>query len=94
MFIKPLNGHVLIEPASAATQSKGGIYLPDTAQEKPAEGYVRALPADSGDEVDLGDRVIYKRFSGEDLVVEGKEYKMVPFGELLAKYVEGDAIPE
>ena len=94
MNIKPLNGHVLLEPVGAAEKTASGIFLPETAKEKPDEGFVRALPADAGDEVDLNDRVIYKRFSGEELKIDGEEYRLVPLADLLAKYVEGDAIPE
>ncbi len=94
MNIKPLNGHVLLEPVEAAEQTAGGLYLPDTAKEKPDEGFIRALPADADEELDLNDRVIYKRFAGEELKIDGETYRIVPMGDLLAKYVEGDAIPE
>ena len=94
MNIQPVNGYVLIEPAEAEERTAGGIIVPDSAREKPAEGYVRALSADAGDEVAIGDRVIYKKFAGEELSSGDTIYKLLPYGDLLAKYVQADAIPE
>ncbi len=94
MKIQPLNEYVLLRPADAEERSAGGILLPDSAQEKPAEGIVLALPPDAEDDVAIGDRVIYKKYSGEDLRVEGETLKLVPYGDLLAKYVDADEIPD
>ncbi|MCA9551877.1 MAG: co-chaperone GroES [Myxococcales bacterium] len=94
MNLQPVNGYVLIEPVEAEQQTRGGIYVPDSAQQRPAEGYVRAMSADAGDEVAIGDRVVYKKFSGEDLTLDGNKVKLIPYGDLLGKFVEADAIPE
>lgn len=94
MNLQPLNGNVLLEPLEAADQSAGGIYLPESAKERPTEGIVRAISADAGEEIELGDRVLYKKFSGEEIRFEGTDYRLVPFGDLLAKYVAADEIPE
>ena len=94
MNLQPVNGYVLIEPVEAEQQTRGGIYVPDSAQQRPAEGYVRAMSADAGDEVAIGDRVVYKKFSGEDLTLDGNKVMLIPYGDLLGKFVEADAIPE
>ncbi len=94
MQIQPLNDNVLLRLVEAEEVTKGGIILPDTAKESPAEGIVEAIAADATDEVAIGDRVLYKRFSGEEIKVDGTKYRLVPAGDLLAKYVEADAIPE
>lgn len=93
MHLQPLNGHVLLEPVAAEEKSKGGIYLPDTAREAPDEGVIKALPPNGSEEVAVGDRVLYKRYSGQEITFEGDKLRLVPIGDLLAKYVKADAIP-
>ncbi|MCA9543211.1 MAG: co-chaperone GroES [Myxococcales bacterium] len=94
MNLQPLNGYVLIEQSQAETRSAGGLILPDTAQEAPTRGIIRAMAADASDEIDVGDEVIYKKYSGEELKWEGATYRLVPAGDLLCKIVETDAIPD
>lgn len=86
MKIKPLNGYVVIKPLEQEEMTKSGIVIPDTAsKEKPQEGEVVAV-ADtniSSDgtklpiEMKVGDKVLYGRYSGEDVKVEDVEYKIV-----------------
>jgi len=86
MNIKPLNGYVVIKPLAAEEVTKSGIYIPDTAnKEKPKEGEVVAISAtnindhgiDLPIEMKLGDKVLYGQYSGEDVKVDGVEYKIV-----------------
>lgn len=93
MAFQPLNGNVLLRRIEAAETSAGGIYLPDAAREAPAEAFVEALPADDSGEVIIGDRVFYRMSAGEDVTLAGTVYRLVPMGDILAKYVEADAIP-
>jgi chaperonin GroES len=93
MNLQPVNGHVLLRTVDAAEKSAGGIYLPETAREQPAEGVVEALPPGGSEEVAIGDRVIYKRMAGEEISLDGTKRRIVLIGDLLAKYVEADAIP-
>jgi chaperonin GroES len=88
--LKPLAGYVLVEPSAADTQTASGIYLPETAQEKPAQGTVMAVGAPSfefGREVfppvNVGDKVIYKKWGGDEIKLSGKEYKLVKFDDLM-----------
>jgi chaperonin GroES len=86
MKIKPLNGYVVIKPLEAEEVTKSGIVIPDTAnKEKPQEGEVVAVASKNINsngtelpiELKVGDRVLYGRYSGEDVKVDGVEYKIV-----------------
>jgi chaperonin GroES len=93
MQLQPMNGHVLLEPVAAEERTKGGLYMPETAREAPDEGVVEALPQTGSDEIAIGDRVMYKRHSGQEITFDGRKRLLVPVGDLLAKYVRADAIP-
>ncbi|KKQ67002.1 MAG: 10 kDa chaperonin [Candidatus Daviesbacteria bacterium GW2011_GWA2_38_24] len=89
--IKPLAGFLLVEPEQAGTTTPSGIVLPETAKEKPAQGKVVAVGSpiiDMGREVSspvsVGDRVIYKKWGGDEIRVKGAEYKLVKFDDLMA----------
>ncbi len=93
MKVTPLAGFILIEPVEAETKTAGGIYLPDTAtQDKPQLGKVIAIGSattkDNGTKVEppvkKGDQVIYRKWGGEDLKIEGKELKLVKFEDIMA----------
>ncbi len=98
LSIKPLLDNVLIEPMEREQQLPSGIVIPDTAKEKPQEGKVVAvgpgkygtcLPAGrKGElikpEVKVGDRVLYKRYGGDEIKIEGKDYLMVSAEDILA----------
>ena len=92
MNIKPLADRVIIEPLAAIEKTKGGIYVPDTAQEKPQEGKVVAAgpgkASDSGEivkmEVKVGDKVLYGKYSGTEITVDGEEYLVVRESDILA----------
>jgi chaperonin GroES len=94
MNLQPMHGRVLVKPSEAQGKTAGGIYIPDTAKEKLQEGDVVAVAKDATDEVAVGDRVIYREFGGTEVLVDGQEYILFTEDELLAKYVEADAIPE
>ena len=94
MNIQPLGDYILLRQVEAVAMTKGGLYLPDTAKEAPEEGVVVAMAADAPDDVAIGDKVIYKKYAGQEMTVEGEKLRLIPAGDLLAKYVEADAIPE
>jgi len=78
--IKPLADRVLIEPMAVETKTASGIYIPDTAKEKPQKGKVVAVGPGTKDEkisVKVGDKVIYEKFGGTELKWEGKDYLMM-----------------
>lgn len=91
MGIKPLMGYVLVEPSEAETKTSSGIILPESAQEKPAQGLVVAVGDDWITEgkvvkapVKVGDIVVYKKWGGDEIKVSGKELKLVKFDDLMA----------
>lgn len=77
MNVKPLADRVLIEPAPAETKTVGGIIIPDTAKEKPLKGTVVAVGNGTKDEdmvLKEGDVVLYGKYAGTELEIEGKKY--------------------
>jgi chaperonin GroES len=80
-MIRPLFDRVLIERTEEPSQTKSGLFLPETAKEKPAEGIVRAVGngrvADDGDlrplTVKIGDRVLFGKYAGTEIKVDGEE---------------------
>lgn len=92
LSIKPLMGYILVEPSEAETRTSSGIILPESAQEKPAQGTVLACGDDMVFEngktlkcpVKVGDRVVYKKWGGDEIKMEGKELKLVKFDDLMA----------
>ncbi len=85
--IRPLADRVLIEPAPAEETTASGIIIPDTAQEKPQRGVVVAVGPGKPDEpttVKIGDSVLYGKYSGTDLNVEGKDYMIMRESDILA----------
>ena len=86
-MIKPLSDRVLIEPKEAETKTAGGIYIPDTAKEKPQQGTVIAAGPGKKDEpmeVKAGDQVIYGKYAGTEVTVEDKKYLIVKQSDILA----------
>jgi chaperonin GroES len=95
--LKPLGGHVLIEPTEQEEMTAGGIILPETAKEKPQEGKVLAAgPGDFNDktgarnpmEVKTGDKVLFAKYSGTEIKMDGKKLLILRASDLLA-IVEG-----
>lgn len=92
MKVKPLGDRVIIQPSESKEQTKGGIVLPDTAKEKPQEGKIVAVGAgkktDDGKlialSVKVGDVVLYGKYSGTEITVDGEEYLMVREEDILA----------
>ena len=86
-MIKPLADRVLVEPKEAETKTASGLYIPDTAKEKPQEGKVIAAGPGKKDEpmeVKVGDEVICGKYAGTVVTVEGKKYLIVKQSDILA----------
>ena len=87
MSIKPLADRVLIEPAPAETKTVGGIIIPDTAKEKPLQGTIVAVGKGTKDEemvLKVGDTVLYGKYAGTELDVEGTKYLIMRQSDVLA----------
>ena len=87
MNIKPLADRVLVEPQEAQTKTASGIFIPDTAKEKPQQGKVVAAGPGKKDEpmeVKPGDVVLYGKYSGTEVTVDDKKYLIVKQSDILA----------
>lgn len=90
--LKPLEDRVVVEPKKAEDKTASGIILPDTAQEKPQEATIVAVgpgkASDSGTivkmTVKVGDSVLYGKYSGSEVTVDGKEYLIMRESDILA----------
>ena len=92
MKIKPLADRIVVEPLEETEEMRGGLYIPDTAKEKPQQGTVVAVGpgrrTEEGTllevEVNKGDRVLYGKYSGTEVTVDGTDYLIVMESDVLA----------
>ncbi|NHE59384.1 co-chaperone GroES [Cyclobacterium plantarum] len=85
--IQPLADRVLVEPAAAEEKTASGLYIPDTAKEKPQKGTVVAVGSGKKDEpltVKVGDTVLYGKYAGTELSVEGADYLIMREADIFA----------
>jgi chaperonin GroES len=85
--LKPLADRVLVEPKEAETKTASGIFIPDTAREKPQQGKVVAVGPGIKDEkmeVKVGDLVLYGKYSGTEITVDGKDYLIMKQSDIFA----------
>lgn len=94
--LNPLDDRIVVEPVAAEEKTAGGIVLPDSAKEKPQRGIVLAVGPgkllDNGERgqlsVVVGDEVIYGKYSGSDVEVDGREVKILRESDVLAKVIK------
>lgn len=94
--LRPLDDRVVVEPMEAEETTAGGIVLPDTAKEKPQRGTVIAVGPgkllDNGTRAEaavaVGDEVIYGKYSGSEVEIDGREVKILRESDILAKVVK------
>jgi len=94
--LKPLDDRIVVEPVEAEEMTAGGIVLPDTAKEKPQRGTVLAVGPgkllDNGERgalsVAIGDEVIYGKYAGTDIEIDGLDVKLLRESDVLAKVVK------
>ncbi len=85
--VKPLADRVLIQPVEAETKTASGIYIPDTAKEKPQRGNVVAAGPGTKDvtmEVKVGDVVLYGKYAGTEISIDGIDYLIMKQSDILA----------
>ena len=89
--VAPLADRVVVKPSEEAEQMRGGLYIPDTAKEKPQQGEVVAVGpgrVEDGKRVDMelkvGDKVLYGKYSGTEVTVEGEQYLILRESDVLA----------
>jgi chaperonin GroES len=91
MKLRPLQDRILVQRVEEETKTKGGIIIPDTAKEKPAEGKVVAVGngkvGDDGNraalEIKVGDRILFGKYSGTEVKIEGEEYLIMREDDVL-----------
>lgn len=84
MKIRPLGERILLKMVESETKTAGGIYIPETAQEKTQEGVVLAVGDDESINVKVKDRVIYDKYAGSTIKVDGEEQLIVKIDDILA----------
>ena len=90
--VKPLADRVVVQPLDESEQMRGGLYIPDTAKEKPSQGEIVAVgPGKISDEgarlemdVSVGDKVLYGKYSGTDVTLDGEEYLILRESDILS----------
>ncbi len=93
MNLRPLGDRVVVKPLEEEERTKGGIVLPDTAKEKPQRGEVMAVGPGDWDQkgekrisldVKVGDRVLFARYSGSEIKIDGQDYLILRHSDVLA----------
>ena len=87
LSVTPLHDRVIVKPAKAEEKTAGGIIIPDTAKEKPQRGKIVAVGSGKKDEpmtVKVGDNVLYGKYAGTEITVDGKEYLIMRESDILA----------
>jgi chaperonin GroES len=85
--IQPLGERVVVEPALAEDKTAGGIIIPDTVKEKPQRGTVVAVPAENKENpitVKVGDKVLYGKYAGTEISIDGNDYLIMSESDILA----------
>ena len=84
MAIKPLNDRLLVKSVTAETKTAGGIYIPETAQEKTQEAVVVAVGDSKDIKVKAKDKIIYDKYAGTTIKVNGEEHMIIKMDDVLA----------
>lgn len=86
MKIQPLDDRVLVEPMQAEEKTSSGLYIPDTAKEKPRTGIVIAVGTDEDlrEKIKVGGKVLFAKYGGDEIEVDGKEMRIISRSDILA----------
>ena len=92
--LQPVNQNVLLDITEESNEQKtaSGIIIPDTAKEKKNIARVLAVSNIENPEIAVGDTVLYKEYSGNEVEMDGKKYLLIPYADILAKLVETESI--
>ncbi len=92
--LQPVNQNVILDISGDNKEQKtrGGIIIPDTAREKPKWAKVIAIATVENPEITVGDTVLYKEFSGNEVELDDKKYLILPYADILAKLVKTEKI--
>jgi chaperonin GroES len=91
--LQPINQQVLLDLSeSKMKQTASGIIIPDTVEEKPMFAKVLSLSNIESPEINVGETVLFKKYSGTEIEFEGRKYLLMPYADILAKIVETEEI--
>ena len=92
--LQPVNQNVLLHLPDNKEEQKteSGIIIPDSAKEKQNKAKVAGISNIENPEISVGDTVIYKEYSGNEVKLEGEKYLLIPYADILAKIVETESI--
>ncbi|MBN1438557.1 MAG: co-chaperone GroES [Anaerolineales bacterium] len=83
--IQPLGARVVVEALEQESKTSSGIYLPETAKEKPQTGLVVAIGDDEEIKLAVGDRVLFAKYTGTEFKLDGKEFILMEYNDVLAR---------
>jgi chaperonin GroES len=86
--IQPMGARVLIKPLEQEGKTSSGLYLPDTAKEKPQTGLVVAIGDDEDIKLKVDDKVLFAKYTGTEFKMDGQEYLLMECGDVLAKLLD------
>lgn len=100
--VVPMTDHIVLKPVEQEEISASGLVIPDSAKEKPQHGHVIAVgPGKRNEKGDLdsialssGDRILYQKYTGQEVTVDTQDYIIIRFQDVLAKLEEGAAAPK
>lgn len=85
---RPLDDRVLVRPLQPEEVTRGGLIIPDTAKEKPQEGRVVAVGTDENLQVKVGDRILYAKYAGTEIKLNGEEHIVINRNDILGVFEE------
>ena len=86
--IQPMGARVLIQPLEQEGKTSSGLYLPDTAKEKPQTGLVVAVGDDEDIKLKVNDKVLFAKYTGTEFKMNGQEYLLMECSDVLAKLLD------
>lgn len=86
--IQPMGARVLIHPLEQEGKTSSGLFLPDTAKEKPQTGLVVAIGDDEEIKLKVNDRVLFAKYTGTEFKMDGQEYLLMECGDVLARLLD------
>jgi chaperonin GroES len=86
--IQPLGARVLVKPLEQEDRTRGGLYLPETAKEKPQTGRIIAVGDDEDLKLKVEDKVLFAKYSGTEVAFDGISYLLMDANDILARIVE------
>jgi len=86
--IQPMGARILIKPLEQESKTSSGLYLPETAKEKPQTGLVVAVGDDEDIKLKVNDRVLFAKYTGTEFKLDGVEYLLMECGDVLARLLD------